>query len=160
MGVLYVCMSVGHMPAWYPEKPEEAIRSSGTRASDGCEPPLGARNEAFGRGARALNHWAISTTFFFFFKTCCTVWPCLAFKLLVILLFLPLKGWDYKYALLSIYFKNPLPLPLRQAVTGWVRATGNLELTILMPLAETVGTWHQVWLLCTVGEWTPQFSAA
>lgn len=34
-------MSVYHMLAWYPQSPEEGIRSSGTRAKDSCEPPRG-----------------------------------------------------------------------------------------------------------------------
>lgn len=34
-------MSLCHMCAWYPQKPEEGAEFTGTGVIDGCEPPHG-----------------------------------------------------------------------------------------------------------------------
>lgn len=39
MGILPACMFVHHMCDWYPQRPEEGIRSSKTWVKDGYELP-------------------------------------------------------------------------------------------------------------------------
>jgi hypothetical protein len=41
MGILLTCMSVNHMHTWYPQRPEEGIRSSNSGVTYGYEPPCG-----------------------------------------------------------------------------------------------------------------------
>ena len=37
MGVLHACMSVYHLHAWYPQRPEDGFRSPETGVAGACE---------------------------------------------------------------------------------------------------------------------------
>jgi hypothetical protein len=39
--ILPACMSLYYICDWYPQRPEEGVRSPGIGVTDGCEPPCG-----------------------------------------------------------------------------------------------------------------------
>lgn len=61
MGVLPASTSVYHVSAWWPQKPEEGIGSSGSGVSDlqmevSCHVGVGIKPGSFEKAASAFNH--------------------------------------------------------------------------------------------------------
>jgi hypothetical protein len=81
---LHLCMCTTYLCAWWSQKSDEGVRSSGTRVTNGCEVCVDARNIkwVFWRAAseplnhRAKEHYSISNTIILFFTFISCVYVC------------------------------------------------------------------------------------
>lgn len=110
-GILPAYISMFHILAWWPQRPEQGSRSPGGGVKDGCELPwmLGIESRSSGRAISTLRWWAT----FSIFASLVLLWNALCFILVSFQPWLPQRALyflGYLGFIVAKYITHPSPI--------------------------------------------------